>query len=294
MTIHRQSESDAPANLSALAKAAAACRRCPLYRRATQTVFGEGPPRARIVLVGEQPGDREDRTGRPFVGPAGRLLDRALARAGLERRDVYVTNAVKHFKWTEAHGRRLHEKPNAREIAVCQYWLEQELDLIQPALVVALGATAAQAMLGRDFRVTRNRGRLVGPADAPWRFLATVHPSSILRMAPADQDEAMDLLVRDLARAAQAARRLPARRQKTALRPEKPEPEPPGRFPRRMPTPKSTAATGRLREKSRNPRQSLVGSKAKAAREKTKLRESRARLDDAATTEDTSVRSSLI
>jgi DNA polymerase len=164
------------------------CTACPLYKLGTQTVFGEGPVPARILMVGEQPGDREDIEGHPFVGPAGHLLDRALEEAGVDRAQVYVTNAVKHFKWEPAGKRRLHKKPNSREILACKPWLEAEIDLVQPEMIVALGATAAQTLMGSDFRVTASRGRiLAGPAARP--FLATVHPSSVLR-APSDQREA--------------------------------------------------------------------------------------------------------
>jgi len=163
------------------------CTACPLYKKATQTVFGEGPAPARIMMVGEQPGDREDRTGRPFVGPAGRLLDRALEEAGIVRSEVYVTNAVKHFKWERSGKVRLHKKPGAAEIAACKPWLERELALVRPALVVALGATAAQTLMGRSFRVTVAHGKLI---KVPWakNFMATVHPSSILR-APSERRE---------------------------------------------------------------------------------------------------------
>lgn len=173
------------------------CRRCPLYKTGTQTVFGEGPASARVVMIGEQPGDQEDRAGRPFVGPAGKLLDRALVEAGIEREDVYVTNAVKHFKWVRSGKRRLHQKPDAREVAACRVWLDTELELIDPQLVVALGATAAQALMGRAFRVTRQRGVVF---DVPWArgFLATVHPSSILRGKPEERAAAFAALVQDL------------------------------------------------------------------------------------------------
>jgi DNA polymerase len=146
-------------SLEQLRLEAAGCTRCELYQRATQTVFGEGARHARVMLVGEQPGDQEDKQGRPFVGPAGRLLDQALAAAGLERTDVYVTNIVKHFKWQARGKRRIHEKPNAREIAACRPWLEAEVAAVRPELPVLLGATAAQALLGRGFRVTRSRGQ---------------------------------------------------------------------------------------------------------------------------------------
>jgi len=159
------------------------CTACPLYKLGTKTVFGEGPVPARIMLIGEQPGDQEDLAGRPFVGPAGHLLDRALTEAGLDRAQLYVTNAVKHFKWKPVGKRRLHEKPNGREILACKSWLEAELDLVHPEMVVALGATAAQALMGRDFRVTVSRGKIF-KVDWAGGFIATVHPSSILRAPP--------------------------------------------------------------------------------------------------------------
>lgn len=183
--------------LDVLATEAAGCRACHLWERGTQTVFGEGPPDARLVLVGEQPGDEEDKVGEPFVGPAGRLLDRVLADAGIDRHRVYVTNAVKHFKWVPQGKRRLHQKPNAREIAACRPWLEAELAVIRPKLVVALGATAAQTLMGSAFRVTRERGKILSAPFAP-AFLATIHPSAILRGPPADRDEAFAALVADL------------------------------------------------------------------------------------------------
>ena len=163
-----------------LREAAAGCRACPLWKDATQTVFGEGPVKASVVLVGEQPGDREDIEGRPFVGPAGRVLDDALAEAGIDRAQVYLTNAVKHFKWKARGKRRIHHKPNAEEIAACRPWLDAELAVVEPDVLVALGATAAQTLLGRGFRVTRERGVPVDSDLAP-NVLATVHPSSILR-----------------------------------------------------------------------------------------------------------------
>jgi DNA polymerase len=159
---------------------AAGCRACDLWERGTQTVFGEGRRTARILLVGEQPGDREDLEGRPFVGPAGLLLDRALEEAGIARADAYVTNAVKHFKWEPRGKKRIHQKPNAVEIAACRPWLEAELAVVKPQVLVCLGATAAQALLGKSFRVTKSRGVFVASPLAP-RVLATVHPSSILR-----------------------------------------------------------------------------------------------------------------
>ncbi|MBA4138728.1 MAG: uracil-DNA glycosylase [Opitutus sp.] len=190
--------------LSQLARRAKRCTACPLYSVGTQTVFGEGPEQARVVFVGEQPGDREDRAGRPFVGPAGQLLDEALAEAGLERGDVYVTNAVKHFKWKPAGKRRLHQKPSAREAAACRPWLEAELTLLQPRLVVALGATAAQSLMGAAFRVTRERGKILA---VPWAeaFVATVHPSSILRSSGAARAAARAAFVDDLRVVARAA-----------------------------------------------------------------------------------------
>ena len=188
--------------LDDLRAAAASCTNCDLYRNATQTVFGEGEAGARLMLVGEQPGDLEDRQGAPFVGPAGQLLDRALADAGIDRSAVYVTNVVKHFKWRPAGKRRLHQKPGAGEIAACRPWLDAELAEVRPALVVCLGSTAAQALLGRQFRVTRDRGRLVDWGRQP-PAMATVHPSSILR-APeaAARNEQMAAFVADLRAAA--------------------------------------------------------------------------------------------
>ncbi len=166
--------------LTKLREIAAGCTACDLYKRGTQTVFGEGARRARVVLVGEQPGHEEDLAGHPFVGPAGRLLDRALVEAGIDRSTVYVTNVVKHFKWEARGKRRIHAKPNASEIAACRPWLDAELGVLEPKVVVCLGATAAQALLGRQFRVSAQRGRWVPSPLAP-RVLATVHPSSILR-----------------------------------------------------------------------------------------------------------------
>ena len=166
--------------LEAVRAEAATCTRCDLYRNATQTVFGEGPAAAEVLFVGEQPGDREDLEGAPFVGPAGRLLDQALEAAGIDRDRVYVTNAVKHFKWQPRGKRRIHQKPNAVEVAACSHWLDRELALVRPGVVVCLGATAAQALLGRTFRLTRHRGEFVEWDREP-RITATVHPSSILR-----------------------------------------------------------------------------------------------------------------
>jgi uracil-DNA glycosylase family protein len=166
--------------LPALREASAGCRGCDLWEHATQTVFGEGRVRAKVMLVGEQPGDREDIDGRPFVGPAGKLLDRALEEAGIDRADVYVTNVVKHFKWAPRGKRRIHKKPNWYEMTACRPWLDAELDLVRPKVLVCLGATASQAILGRDFRVTHHRGEFVESNIAPL-VTATVHPSSILR-----------------------------------------------------------------------------------------------------------------
>jgi DNA polymerase len=197
----------AGADVPALAEAALGCKGCPLHENATQTVFGEGNIRARFVLVGEQPGDVEDRRGRPFVGPAGKLLDRALEEAGLDREQGYVTNAVKHFKFTMAGSgkRRIHAKPDAYEMAACRPWLAAELNRIRPELVVLLGATAAQTLLGSDFRVTRSRGQLLpGPAGSDAQLLATIHPSAVLRASPDSRDEAYAGLVTDLRKAAGA------------------------------------------------------------------------------------------
>jgi DNA polymerase len=177
-----------PARISmrSLSEAARDCQGCPLFENATQTVFGEGPRSARIVLAGEQPGNDEDLQGRPFVGPAGGVLDKALAEAGIDRGEAYVTNVVKHFKWQPSGKRRLHKKPNSREIALCLPWLEAEIELIKPRVLVLLGATAAQAVLGRDFRVSVQRGDVLSSDFCP-RTVATVHPSSILRQ-PTDED----------------------------------------------------------------------------------------------------------
>jgi DNA polymerase len=187
-----------PPDLDALRAASAHCRGCDLYRNATQTVFGEGADRAEVMLVGEQPGDREDREGEPFVGPAGRLLDRGLDEAGIDRNLAYVTNVVKHFKWRPAGKRRIHQKPNAQEIGACRPWLDAELAVLHPRIVVCLGATAAQALFGRSFRVTQQRGQLVEWDREPLA-LATVHPSSILR-APDDETRTreFDAFVADL------------------------------------------------------------------------------------------------
>jgi DNA polymerase len=185
-------------SLSAVRTAAAGCRACDLYKNATQTVFGEGPRRAVVMMVGEQPGDQEDLNGHPFVGPAGRLLDRALEEAGIERRLVYLTNVVKHFKWEPRGKRRIHMKPNAAEVAACRPWLDAELGLVKPRVLVCLGAVAAQALLGRQFKVSVERGRFVESPLAP-RVLATVHPSSILRARDeASRRDQMAAFVADL------------------------------------------------------------------------------------------------
>jgi uracil-DNA glycosylase family protein len=184
--------------LRTLADASRGCRGCDLWELGTQTVFGEGLPDAQVMFVGEQPGDREDRAGRPFVGPAGQLLDDALEQAGIDREVVYITNAVKHFKWEPRGKRRIHKKPNLAEIVACRPWLQAEIDQVRPEVLVCLGSTAAQALLGKEFRVTKQRGVPVESALAP-TVMATVHPSSILR---ADNEAArrleMDAFVADL------------------------------------------------------------------------------------------------
>jgi uracil-DNA glycosylase family protein len=190
--------------LPRLREAAAGCQACPLWKPATQTVFGEGPARARMMLVGEQPGDREDIEGHPFVGPAGRELARGLEAAGIERRDAYITNVVKHFKYKARGKRRIHQKPDAAEIGACRPWLEAELAVVKPVALVCLGATAAQALLGRDFRVTRMRGT---PVDSPLAPLvsATIHPSAILRLRDEEERlEEREAFAADLRAAAEA------------------------------------------------------------------------------------------
>jgi uracil-DNA glycosylase len=184
-------------SLTSLREAAADCRACPLWRTGTQTVFGEGRAGARALLVGEQPGDREDRDGRPFVGPAGRLLDGALEEAGIDRSATYVTNVVKHFKWTPRGKRRIHQKPSWGEIAACRPWLDAELARVRPDVVGLLGATAAKALLGSGFRVTKQRGELLEVGFAP-AAIATFHPSAILRAEGEDREEAFADLVDDL------------------------------------------------------------------------------------------------
>jgi uracil-DNA glycosylase len=189
--------------LDALREAAAGCRGCDLWEAATQTVFGEGAARARLMLVGEQPGDREDVEGKPFVGPAGRILDEGLEAAGVPRSAVYLTNAVKHFRWVRRGKRRLHEKPNSQQVRACRPWLDAELEAVRPRLLVLLGATAAQSVLGPAFRVTQHRGKVI-PTPLGVPAVATVHPSSILR-APDDasREEAMAAFVADLRSVAQ-------------------------------------------------------------------------------------------
>jgi uracil-DNA glycosylase family protein len=187
-------------SLKKLREAAAGCKACPLWETGTQTVFGEGAAHADVVFVGEQPGNQEDLEGRPFVGPAGKLLDRALEEAQIDRAQVYVTNVVKHFKWKPQGQRRIHQKPNWREIAACRPWLDAEVAVLKPRVLVCLGATAAQALLGRDFRVSRQRGELV---DSPLASIAiaTVHPSSILRAE--DREAQFREFVRDLEKVAE-------------------------------------------------------------------------------------------
>jgi DNA polymerase len=188
--------------LASLRAAAAGCKACHLWKLGTQTVFGEGSATARVMMVGEQPGDKEDLQGRPFVGPAGAILDKALAAAGIDRNDIYVTNIVKHFKWEPRGKRRLHKKPNALEIRACRPWLDAEINAVKPQVVVLLGATAAQGILGNQFRVTKQRGQWLQSKIAPL-VMATVHPSSILR-APDDDSrhEEMRKFVADLKKVA--------------------------------------------------------------------------------------------
>ncbi len=194
-------------NLPKLRDSAATCRACDLWKRGTQTVFGEGSSHAKVMFVGEQPGDREDLAGRPFVGPAGWLLDKCLAEAGIDRNQVYVTNVVKHFKWEPRGKRRIHKKPNSLEIAACRPWLDAEIAVTKPQVIVCLGATAAQALLGKTFKVTQHRGEFVASELAPY-VTATVHPSSILR-APDDdtRHQKMRRFVEDLKQVAEVLRR---------------------------------------------------------------------------------------
>lgn len=186
------------ADLSALREASAGCRGCPLYKNATQTVFGEGELSSRVLFVGEQPGNDEDLSGHPFVGPAGKLFNEALEAAGIDRSTAYVTNTVKHFKWEAKGQRRIHKKPSSREIAACLPWLEREIALIQPEVLVCLGATAAQSLLGRDFKVTQRRGIVIATPLAP-NAIATIHPSAILRqLTSEDRKREMDQFIADL------------------------------------------------------------------------------------------------
>ena len=185
------------ASLSKLREEAAGCKACDLWKTGTQVVFGEGKAGAEAMFVGEQPGDQEDKAGRPFVGPAGKLLDQALVDAGIDRSQVYVTNVVKHFKWVGRGKRRIHQKPNWTEIAACRPWLEGELAAVKPSVLVCLGATAAQALLGRQFRVTRDRGKPVD-SELAEHVLATIHPSAILRGDPADREREYAAFVADL------------------------------------------------------------------------------------------------
>jgi uracil-DNA glycosylase len=193
-------------SFTTLKTAAKACTACHLYKHATQTVFGEGPQGAKLMLLGEQPGDQEDLAGKPFVGPAGAILDRALEEAGIDRREVYVTNTVKHFKWEPRGKRRIHKKPNSREIAACRPWLEAELRVVRPGLLVCMGATAAQAIFGPSFRVTRERGKLL-ESELASKVVATVHPSSLLRQPDEESREReYKLFVADLRVAVKAAK----------------------------------------------------------------------------------------
>ncbi len=177
-------------SLKSFRDAAADCKACDLWKRGTQTVFGEGPRRAEVLFVGEQPGNEEDLQGKPFVGPAGRLFDDVLEEAGIDRSQTYVTNVVKHFKWEPRGKRRIHKKPNAQEISACRPWLEAEIAIIKPNVIVALGATAAQALLGLKFRVTKQRGQFIESTLAPY-IMATIHPSAILR-APDDETRRLE------------------------------------------------------------------------------------------------------
>jgi uracil-DNA glycosylase family protein len=195
-------------NLTSLARAAESCRGCDLYKNATQTVFGEGPRTASLMLVGEMPGDEEDRDGEPFVGPAGRLLDETLDEVGIDRSEVYVTNAVKHFRWEPRGKRRLHKKPGARQIEACKPWLHAEILVVKPQVIVCLGATAAQAMLGRDFRITKDRGKFFHDKDTAW-LMASYHPSAVLRAPDKEaRQEMREALTADLRSAAKRVRTL--------------------------------------------------------------------------------------
>ena len=205
---HRYPELPQTKSLRAWREAAAHCRACDLWKNATQTVFGQGRRTAKVMLVGEQPGDREDLAGKPFVGPAGRVLDKALVKAGIDRDTVFLTNAVKHFKWRPAGKRRLHEKPNRSEVAACRLWLDAEIGILKPQVIVCLGAVAAQALISPSFKLTRKRGKLIPSSLAP-HVMATVHPSSILR-APDDEsrEREMRMFVEDLRAVAKVIRGL--------------------------------------------------------------------------------------
>ena len=194
-------------SVRSLSAAAHQCRGCELYKTATQVVFGAGPAKARVMFVGEQPGDQEDRQGEPFVGPAGALLDKALEEAGIPRADVYLTNAVKHFKWEPRGKRRIHKKPRASEIKACRPWLEAELRAVKPQILVCLGATAAQSVLGSQFKLMQNRGKLLDPALSVERVVATIHPSAVLRAPDSEgRRAAYESLVADLKVVAKALR----------------------------------------------------------------------------------------
>jgi DNA polymerase len=214
-TTHHTSAADfvpARMTLPALVRAADECRGCDLYKNATQTVFGRGPRDARLMLLGEMPGDEEDRTGEPFVGPAGRLLHDCLDEASIDRDDVYVTNAVKHFRWEPRGKRRLHKKPSARQIEACKPWLHAEILVVKPKIVACLGATTAQSLMGRNFRVTKQRGQFL-ETDGGQLITATYHPSAILRVPDASMRERMrGEFVDDLRAASQRLRRLSKRR----------------------------------------------------------------------------------
>jgi uracil-DNA glycosylase family protein len=185
------------------------CRRCDLWRNATQAVPGQGPTHSAVMLVGEQPGDEEDLSGLPFVGPAGRLLDRALAQAGIDRGKVFVTNAVKHFKWEPRGKRRLHKKPRAQEVTACNYWLLREIERLKPTLIVAMGTTALSALVGSGITIREARERLLEHVSGV-RVVATIHPSAVLRAPPEGRDEMFDGLVKDLKRAVSLAKKLEA------------------------------------------------------------------------------------
>ena len=198
------------ASLAKLRQAASGCKACDLWKTGTQTVFGEGSSSATVMMAGEQPGDQEDRAGRPFVGPAGQILDQALAEAGIDRAEVYITNVVKHFKWSATEGgkRRIHKKPRYSEIKACRPWLDAELDAVKPEVLVCLGASAAQELLGKDFRVTRDRGKLI-PSDLAANVIATVHPSSILRAQDHESRRSqLDAFIKDLKQVARVVRSL--------------------------------------------------------------------------------------